>query len=113
FGTGAKKYTIQKRPTWNPGKIPAHITANSVIASAARLMEVRHFCRVRNRIAEIKVPAWPIPIQNTKFTMAHPHPTGWLLPHTPTPVDTRYTSRRPRTPAKAALGKNRIHHSNG
>src|SRR4030065_196621 len=32
------------------GKMPAHITAKSVMASAARLTEVRHFCRNRKRI---------------------------------------------------------------
>ena len=62
--------------------MPAHITANSVIASAERLIDVRHFCRNRNKIAEISVPAWPIPIQNTKFVMSHAQPTGLLLsPH--------------------------------
>jgi hypothetical protein len=32
------------------------MTAKSVMASAARLMDVRHFCRVRKRIAEMRVP---------------------------------------------------------
>ena len=50
--------------------MPAQATANNVIASAERLIEVRHFCRNRNRMAEISVPAWPIPIQNTKFVMS-------------------------------------------
>ena len=59
------------------------------MASAERLMDVRHFCRNRNRIAEISVPAWPIPIQNTKFVMSQAQPTGLLLPHTPMPVVTR------------------------
>ena len=76
LGTGAKNQTIQKRPTCKAGKIPAHITAKIVIASAARATAVRHFWRVKNRIAEIKVPACPIPIQKTKLVIAHPHPTG-------------------------------------
>jgi hypothetical protein len=42
---------------WISGKSPAHITANNVIASAARFTEVRHRCRSRNRIAEMSVPA--------------------------------------------------------
>ena len=50
--------------------MPAHITANSVIASADRLTAVRHFCRNRNSTAEINVPAWPMPTQNTKFVMS-------------------------------------------
>ena len=74
---------------WIAGKMPAQITAKIVIASAKRLMLVRHFCRNRNRIAEISVPAWPMPIQNTKFMMAKPQTTGRLLPHTPMPVATR------------------------
>ncbi len=59
------------------------------MASAARLIDVRHFCRVRKRIAEIRVPAWPIPIQNTKFVMSQPQNTRFDMPQTPTPVETR------------------------
>ena len=45
-------------------------------------MEVRHFWRNRNRIAEIRVPAWPIPIQKTKLVMSQPQPTGDVVaPH--------------------------------
>src|SRR5215475_10746372 len=69
-----------------PGNIAAQHTANSVIASAERLIDVRHFWRSRNKIAEINVPAWPMPIQNTKLVMSHAQKTGLLLPHTPTPV---------------------------
>jgi hypothetical protein len=32
-------------------------------------MEVRHLARNRYRMAEIRVPACPMPIQNTKFVM--------------------------------------------
>ena len=32
-----------------PGKMPAHMTAKSVIASAARLIDVRHFWRVQEK----------------------------------------------------------------
>ena len=46
------------------------------MASAKRLMELRHDCRSNNRMAEISVPAWPIPIHHTKLTMANPQPTG-------------------------------------
>ena len=52
-------------------------------------MHVRHFWRNRNRIAEINVPAWPIPIQNTKLVMSKAQPTGRLLPQTPMPVTIR------------------------
>src|SRR5437879_5515294 len=36
-------------------------------------------------MAEISVPAWPIPIHQTKLTMANPQPTGMLMPQIPTP----------------------------
>ncbi len=44
---------------------PAIATANSVIASAKRLIDPRHFWRVSSSIAEISVPALPIPIHQT------------------------------------------------
>ena len=59
------------------------------MASEARLMDVLHFCLSRQRTAEIKVPACPIPIQKTKLTIAQPQLTGLLFPQTPTPVETR------------------------
>ncbi len=40
-----------------PGRCRAQITAKMVMASAERLIDVRHFCRNRNRTAEISVPA--------------------------------------------------------
>src|SRR5215470_12191865 len=101
FGIGAKYHAIQKRPTWMPGKIAAQITAKSVIASAERLMEVRHFCRSKNKIAEMSVPACPIPIQNTKLVIPHAQPTGMLFPHVPTPVEIRYPMQK--SPNVAAL----------
>ena len=65
------------------------MTAKIVIASAKRLMPVRQFWRNRNRMAEISVPAWPMPTQKTKLTIGKPQATGWLLPQTPTPVVNR------------------------
>jgi hypothetical protein len=46
------------------------ISANSVIASAIRLTDARHRCWKSSRKEEMKVPACPIPIHQTKFTMA-------------------------------------------
>ena len=69
--------------------MPAQMTAKIVMASADRLIDVRHFWRSRHRIAEMSVPAWPMPIQNTKLTMGHAQLTGVRWPQTPTPVDTR------------------------
>ena len=36
-------------------------------------------------MAEIRVPAWPIPIHQTKLMIAKPQPLGILIPQTPTP----------------------------
>src|SRR6516225_2003595 len=58
-GTGVRKHVvaIHGRPVWMSGKIPAQATAKSVMASAKRLIEVRHFWLSRKRIAEMSVPA--------------------------------------------------------
>ena len=63
----------------------AQTTANSVIASAKRLMELRHFCLNNKRMAEINVPAWPIPIHQTKLMMANPQATGIVMAQMPVP----------------------------
>ena len=81
------------RPVWRSGKMPAHATANSVIASANRLIEVRHVCLSSSRIAEISVPAWPMPIHQTKLMMANPQPTGMFTPQMPMPLTSRYVER--------------------
>src|SRR4051794_38246488 len=41
FGYGNTQNASHGRPMWISGNRPAHMTANSVIASAARLTEVR------------------------------------------------------------------------
>ncbi len=71
---------------WSSGNIAAQATAKSVIASANRLIDVRHCCRKSSRIAEISVPAWPMPIHQTKLMMSNAQPTGMLLPQMPMPV---------------------------
>src|ERR1700746_3611837 len=70
-------------PMWIEGNMPAHITAKMVMASAERLMEVLHFCRKSSRMAEINVPACPMPTQNTKFVMSKAHPTLLFSPQMP------------------------------
>ena len=62
------------------------MTAKIVIASAERLIDVRHFCLRRSRTAEISVPAWPMPTQNTKLVMSNAQPTVRLRPQVPMPV---------------------------
>src|ERR1035441_10372218 len=58
------------------GNIPAQTTANMVMASAKRLMELRQPCLKRRRIAEINVPAWPIPIHQSKQLIRKSHTTA-------------------------------------
>ncbi len=38
-------------------------------------------------MAEIRVPAWPMPIHQTKLRMAKPQPTGMSMPQMPTPFE--------------------------
>jgi hypothetical protein len=83
------KKKFHGRPMWSSGNRPAHITAKIVIASAERLIEFRHLCRNSRRMAEISVPAWPIPIQNTKLVMSNAQPTLLLRPQIPMPVAIR------------------------
>src|SRR6185312_546881 len=91
----------------------AQATAKIVIASAARLIAVRHFWRSRNKIAEISVPAWPIPIHHTKFVISQAQPAGLLLPQTPMPVETRYVSIARRSSRSELVIVMSIHHCFG
>ncbi len=75
--------------------MPAHMTAKIVMASAKRQIALRHRMRNKNKIAEIKVPAWPIPTQKTKLIMGKPQKTGLLFPQRPVPrLLYRPTTRR-------------------
>src|SRR5215813_5997391 len=76
------------RPAWIRGNRPAVSTAKMVMASAARKIDVRQRARNRYRMAEIRVPAWPIPIQNTKVVMYIAHIWGTRLPAMPMPHQT-------------------------
>ena len=73
------------------------MTAKSVIASAKRLIDVRQPCFSSSRIAEISVPAWPMPIHQTKLMIAKPQPTGILMPQMPVPFMSRYVRAPIRT----------------
>src|ERR1022692_3115715 len=88
--------------------MPAQHTAKMVIASAKRLIELRHVCLNSSRIAEISVPAWPIPIHHTKLMIAKPHATGCVIAQIPTPfrnsqvtATSRNTAIEPPTPKMA------------
>src|SRR6186713_626318 len=67
------------------GYMPAHITAITVIASAARLKLERYLERNRNNTAEISVPECAIPTQKTKLMMSNAQPTGFCRPNRPIP----------------------------
>jgi hypothetical protein len=43
-------------------------------------------------MAEISVPAWPMPIHQTKLMIAKPQATGMLMPQMPTPRANSQTS---------------------
>ncbi len=74
------------------GNMPAHTTAKIVIASANRLIELRQVCLNSSKIAEIRVPAWPIPIHQTKLMIAKPHAPGIVMPQMPTPFSTSHVT---------------------
>src|SRR5437868_11922919 len=52
FGYGNSQYISQGRPKCRIGNMPAQATANSVIASAKRLIELRHLWFSSSKIAE-------------------------------------------------------------
>ena len=83
------------------------------MASAVRLMAVRHFCRNKHKMAEMSVPAWPIPIHHTKFTISQPQNTGGRKPQTPTPVDTSQSRPTARKVAMKAEMTKKTHHQRG
>src|SRR5687768_14448813 len=76
LGYGSSQYAASHgRPVWIIGNTAAQATANSVIASAKRLIDVRQSCLNSSRMAEINVPACPIPIHQTKLMMSNAQPT--------------------------------------
>ena len=73
----------------DPKRILITQTENVQASRQIRFTDVRHFWRNRNRIAEISVPAWPMPTQKTKFVMSNAQPTVELRPQVPTPFTNR------------------------
>ena len=67
------------------GNMPPIISANTVMTSAQRVTGRRHVALAMRKMAEISVPAWLMPIQNTKFVMSNAQKTGRLMPQTPMP----------------------------
>src|ERR1044072_3795818 len=76
-------------------------------------MELRHFCRSSRRIAEISVPAWPMPIHQTKVTIAKPHATGTWMPHMPTPTAKRYVMAKKSSRTNKEEKANPTYHRRG
>src|SRR5438034_7854320 len=83
------------------------------MASANRLIDWRHFCRRSNKMAEMSVPAWPMPIHQTKLTIANPHPTGILIPQTPTPMVSRYAVPNSKTKTRMKESPNPTYQNRG
>ncbi len=88
LGYGKIKKASKNLPMWIRGNSPAHITAKIVIASAERLTLVRQCCRNKSNIAEMKVPACPIPTHQTKLVMLHPQPIVLFTFQRPIPFHT-------------------------
>ena len=61
----------------------------------------------------MSVPAWPMPIQNTKLVMSNAHATGMFEPHTPTPVEIRYVAASTPPVSSDAEIRNAGHHQYG
>ena len=86
FGNGNTQIRpIQSLPMCNNGNIAAQITAKIVIASADLLIAILHLCLNNKSIAEINVPACPIPTHQTKLVISHAHITVLFKPHIPIP----------------------------
>src|SRR3954467_11616633 len=85
LGYGISQNASHGRPRWMIGNIAPIISAKAVITSAQRVTGRRHPAFTRRRIAEISVPAWLMPIQNTKSVMRKPQHTRHGIPGTPTP----------------------------
>ena len=60
--------------------------ANTVIASAMRVIGRRHSAPVTRRMAEINVPAWLTPMKKTKLVIYSPHETWLFSPVAPSPT---------------------------
>ena len=89
-------------PTRTSGAaIKAEVSENTVKTSAALVIGLRHSACVSLRIAEIMIPAWLIPIQNTKLVIKNPHITGLFRPVTPTPLFNIY--EKAATPARNTI----------
>jgi hypothetical protein len=66
------------------------------------------------RKIEKAVPACPIPIHHTKFTISHPHATELFTPQVPIPLETViYIAYPPKRAANVEIPKAIYHHKPG
>src|SRR5688572_25739763 len=82
LGMGNNQYASQTRPRCMKMLAPAWIRPNVVINSAARVNGRRNSAFITRRMAEMNVPAWLIPIQNTVLTRKIPQNEGRITPAT-------------------------------
>ena len=85
LGYGMSQNDSHGRPRWMSGKSAPIISAKAVMTSAQRVTGRRHPAFTSRRIAEISVPAWLMPIQNTKLVMKKPQNIGLRMPVIPNP----------------------------
>ncbi len=67
LGYGASQKNSHGLPRWMIGNIAPIIRAKTVITSAQRVTGRRQRAFTSRRMAEMSVPAWLMPIQNTKL----------------------------------------------
>jgi hypothetical protein len=72
LGYGASQNASHGRPRWMSGNIAPIISAKAVMTSAQRVTGRRHPASTSRRMAEMSVPAWLMPIQNTKLVTKKP-----------------------------------------
>ena len=72
LGYGISQKNSHGLPRWMIGNNAPIISANAVMTSAQRVTGRRQPAFTKRRIAEISVPAWLMPIQNTKSVMKKP-----------------------------------------
>src|SRR5580698_4452630 len=86
LGYGIIQKSSQGLPTWKTGTAAPMRMEKTVMASAQRVTGRRQVALQSRRMAEISVPAWLMPIQNTKLVMSKAQKTGEFRPQMPMPV---------------------------
>ncbi len=63
-------------------------------------------------MAEISVPAWPIPIHQTKFVIGNAHATGYIVAEDADARREETPSPRPETPSTATSAMQNVQNQN-